>query len=169
MEFIKLYTEVCLAWVAFSAIIATLRHTLGGYLTPLQYVMFRFFVECSLIHFVTALSTVAVLDAIDSEPTAWRVSATLILVGILFYLPFHIRRRIRLGVAMPFVSKITMIGYIAIFIVLLLAVLDVWWKPSLGLMAMTFIYGMVTNTLIFMQFLGSFVVVRDDPVAAEDQ
>jgi hypothetical protein len=164
MDFIKLYTEVCLAWVAFSAIVATLRQTLGGSFTSLQYVMFRFFVECSLIHFMTALTTFAFLDVLDDEQAVWRASTVLIMAGIIFFLPFHIRRRLRLGVRMPLVSRITMVGYIALFFALSLALLEIWWKPSLGLMATTFIFGMVSNTLLFMHFLGSFVVVKDDPI-----
>lgn len=161
MDFLTLYTEVCLAWVAFAAIVATLRQALGGYFTPLQYVMFRFFVECSLIHFMTALSSVAFLAVLNNEPLAWRATSLLTLTGILFFLPFHIRRRIRLGAPMPLISRITAVGYIAFFIILILALTEIWWKPSLALIAALFIYGMVTNTLIFIQFLGSFVEVRE--------
>lgn len=161
MEFLSLYAEVCLAWVAFAAIVATLRQALGGYFTPLQYVMFRFFVECSLIHFMTALTSVAFLSVFKDEPLAWRATSLLTLTGILFFLPFHIRRRVRLGVPMPLISRITAVGYITLFIILLLALTEIWWKPSLALISAIFIYGMVTNTLIFMQFLGSFVEVRD--------
>ena len=165
MAFMNLYTEVCLAWVAFAAIVATLRQALGGYFTPLQYVMFRFFIECGLIHFMSALTTVALLDAMDDEQAAWQMSVALNLVGIVFYLPFHIRRRKRLGVPMPLVSKITTVGYVVLFFALLLALLEVWWKPSMGLLAAMYIFGMVSNTLIFIQFLGSFVVVREESTA----
>lgn len=63
--------------------------------------------------------------------------------------------------AMPLISRITAVGYIVSFIALVLALTEVWWKPSLALIAAIFIYGMVTNTLIFMQFLGAFVEVRE--------
>lgn len=122
---------------------------------------FRLFLECSLIHFLTALSSVAFLAVLKDEPLAWRATNILTLLGILFFLPFHIRRRIKLGVAMPLISRITAVGYIVSFIALVLALMEIWWKPSLALIAAIFIYGMVTNTLIFMQFLGAFVEVRE--------
>jgi hypothetical protein len=165
MEFMILYTEVSLAWVAFAAIVATLRQALGGFFTPLQYVMFRYFVECSLMYFITSLSTVAFLDAMADEQSAWQASAALSLLGLLFYLPFHIHRRVRLGVPMPLISRVTMFGYLVLLVVLLSALAELWWKPSLGIMAATFIFGMATNTLIFMQFLGSFVEVKDGSTA----
>ena len=165
MEFMILYTEVCLAWVAFAAIVATLRQALGGFFTPLQYVMFRYFVECSLMYFMTSLSTVAFLGAMADEQSAWQASAALSLIGLVLYFPFHIHRRVRLGVPMPLVSKVTTFGYLVLFVVLLSALAELWWKPSLGIMAATFIFGMATNTLIFMQFLGSFVEVKDGSTA----
>jgi hypothetical protein len=110
---------------------------------------------------MTALSSVAFLAVLKDEPLAWRATCFLIFTGILFFLPFHIRRRIRLGVPLPLISRITAIGYITFIIILLLALMEIWWKPSLALISAIFIYGMVTNTLIFMQVLVSFVEVRE--------
>jgi hypothetical protein len=161
MEFLTLYAEVCLGWVAFTAIVATLRQALGGHFTPLQYVMFRYFVESSLLFFMITLVSIGLHETLREESDAYRITVIIMLISITVYVPFHIRRRIKLGVSLPLVSLVTIIGYVILMLLLLLSLFDAWIKPTLGIVAATMIYSLGANTLIFVQFLGSFVEVKD--------
>lgn len=160
MEFLTLYAEVCLGWVAFTAIVATLRQALGGHFTPLQYVMFRYFVESSLLFFMITLVSIALHETLDEEAQSFRITVIVMLLSIAIYTPFHVHRRIRLGVSMPMISLATIIGYVVLGILLLLSLFDVWVQPTLGIIAATMVYSLGANTLIFVQFLGSFVEVK---------
>ena len=164
MEFLTLYAEVCLGWVAFTAIVATLRQALGGHFTPLQYVMFRYFVESSLLFFMITLVSIGLHETLREESDAYRITVIIMLISIAVYLPFHIRRRIKLGVSLPPVSLVTIIGYTVLMVLLMLSLFDMWIKPTLGIIAATMIYSLGANTLIFVQFLGSFVEVKDAEV-----
>ncbi|MBT8334729.1 MAG: hypothetical protein KJP19_09875 [Deltaproteobacteria bacterium] len=162
MEFLTLYAELCLAWVAFTAIVATLRQSLGGHFTPLQYVMFRYFVESSLLFFMMTLVAIALLESLSDEQQVWRATILMFAVAIATYVPFHIRRRTRLGVPLPLISLLVTAGYVIIFIILVLALLEVWFQASLVLIAITCVYSIGGNSLIFLQFLGTFVEIENE-------
>ena len=162
MEFLSLYAELCLAWVAFTAIVATLRQALGGHFTPLQYVMFRYFVESSLLFFMMTLASIALLAALNDGPRVWRITILMFTVAIALYVPFHIQRRIRLGVPLPMASLLITVGYVILFSILVLSLFGIFLRPSLMLVAATCVYSIGGNSIVFVQFLGTFVEVRDE-------
>lgn len=159
MEFLSLYAELCLAWVAFTAIVATLRQALGGHFTPLQYVMFRYFVESSLLFFMMTLASIALLESMDDEQRVWRLTIAMFSVAIATYVPFHIRRRIRLGVPLPLTSLLVTVGYSALLVILIMSLFGDFLRPSLMLVAVTCVYSIGGNSIVFIQFLGTFVEV----------
>ena len=157
MEFLSLYAELCLAWVAFTAIVATLRQALGGHFTPLQYVMFRYFVESSLLFFITTLVALALLESIPDVQQVWRITIAMQAACILTYLPFHMRRRARLGVPLPLTSLLVSIGYAIVLTMHILALLEILLEPSLQLIAAACAFSIAGNSVVFVQFLGSLV------------
>jgi len=160
MEFLSLYAELCLAWVAFTAIVATLRQALGGHFTPLQYVMFRYFVESSLLFFMISFVAISLLESLTDERQVWQITIALQAVGIVTYLPFHMRRRARLGVPLPLTSLLVSGGYATVLILHIFALLEIWLEPSLPLIAAACVFSIGGNSIIFVQFLGSFVEVN---------
>ena len=162
MEFLTLYAQLCLAWVAFTAIVATLRQALGGNFTPLQYVMFRYFVESSLLFFIMTLASIALLESMDDEQRVWQLTIAMFVVAIATYVPFHIRRRIKLGVPLPLTSLLVTVGYSVLLVILILSLLSDLWRPSLMLVAVTCVYSIGGNSIIFVQFLGTFVEVDEE-------
>jgi hypothetical protein len=161
LEFLGLYAEVALAFVAFAAIVATLRQAFGNHFSQLQYVMFRFFVESGMIYVIAAFVTLALHKLISDEQLAWRLSNYYVLANLVLYLPFHVRRRKRLGVAMPAVSLVVIIGYVVLGGMMVVAISEIWWAPSLFMIALILMWGLVGNALIFLQFLESFVYVKE--------
>ncbi len=107
------------------------------------------------------LVSIGLHETLREESDAYRITVIIMLISIAVYLPFHIRRRISLGVSLPLVSLVTIIGYAVLMVLLLLSLFDMWIKPTLGIIAATMIYSLGANTLIFVQFLGSFVEVKD--------
>lgn len=162
MEFLTLYAQLCLAWVAFTAIVATLRQALGGNFTPLQYVMFRYFVESSLLFFMMTLASIALLESIDDEQRVWQITIAMFVVAIATYVPFHIRRRIKLGVPLPLTSLMVTVGYSVLLVILVLSLVSDLLRPSLMLVAVTCVYSIGGNSIIFVQFLGTFVEVDEE-------
>jgi hypothetical protein len=152
-----LYAEVALAFVAFSAIVATLRQTTGDHFTPLQYVMFRFFIECGMIYVIIAVVSLGIHKVFPDEQLAWRLVNYYALANLLFYLPLHIRRRRKLGVKMPNVSVIVILGYLILGIILLVTATELFWQPSIVTVTLLLIWGLLGNTLIFIHFIESFV------------
>jgi hypothetical protein len=161
MEFLEKYCELSLAFVAFTTIVATFRQAHGEQFGPLQYVMFRFFVESGLIHFVSAFVPLILLYLNIEEAVVWQLGLAFILLELSLYLPYHLRRRRRLGVAMPLVSRVTTAGYVVLAAVMISALVEAWWQPSLTLLAAVLTWGLVTNGLIFVHFLGAFVEKKD--------
>ncbi|RLA48009.1 MAG: hypothetical protein DRR06_00810 [Gammaproteobacteria bacterium] len=161
MEFLGLYAEVALAFVAFAAIVATLRQAFHEHFTPLQYVMFRFFVESGMIYVANAFVSLALLKIVADKDMAWQLSIYYLLANLTIYMPFHIRRRRRLGVALPRVSLIVIAGYVILEVLMIATVSELWWQPSFTVVAVVLMWGLVGNGLIFLQFLETFVSVKE--------
>ena len=66
LDFLVLYAEITMAFVAFSTIVATLRQAFGGHLTRLQNLLFHFFVEVGFLHLMTAIVPIALLTILTS-------------------------------------------------------------------------------------------------------
>lgn len=112
--------------------------------------------------FTASLVASAMVSVVEDLDRVWFTMNLFLLVCVILYLPLHLRRRVKLGIEMPLVSKLTAVGYAIFGVVLLLALFGLGLKPSLGLFAAGLIYGIVTNTLIFMQFLGTFVAIKKE-------
>ena len=138
-------------------IVATFRQAHGERFNSLQYVMFRFFVECGLVCFTCAFIPFALFSVMSDEYLIWKVSIFVDFFLLIVYMTYHLRRRIRLGVAMPLVSKITVVGYQFIGVIMIAAFFELWLRPSLLIIVLLTSWGLITNALIFVYFLGSFV------------
>ena len=96
LDYLVLHAEITMAFVAFATIVATLRQAFGGYLTRLQNLLFRFFVEVGFLGVIMALVPIALFTTLTSELQVWRISTYAILTLTGLYLPFYLRRRIRI-------------------------------------------------------------------------
>jgi hypothetical protein len=107
------------------------------------------------------LASIALLESIDDEQRVWQLTVAMFAVAIGTYVPFHIRRRIRLGVPLPLSSLLVTVGYSVLLVILILSLIGGLWRPSLMLVAVTCVYSIGGNSIIFIRFLGTFVEVDE--------
>ncbi|MFN3232500.1 MAG: hypothetical protein ACE363_10115 [Alphaproteobacteria bacterium] len=161
IEFLVLFAEVSVAFVAFTTIVATLRQSMMGALRPLQYLLFRFFVDVGLMHFLVALIPVGLFYILEDEVNVWRITSYFILVFTACYMPNYLARRRRIDAPVPLVSLMTMVGYGVVLLIMVITVTEWFWLPSLATTTIFLLWGMCSNVAIFALFLGSFVSVAD--------
>ncbi len=159
LDFLVLYAEITMAFVAFAAIVATLRQAFGGHLTRLQNLLFHFFVEVGFLHLVIAIAPIALLTILTSEVQVWRLSTYTILISTGLYLPFYIRRRIKTEERIPWLSRLVMIGYGISIIAMIATATELYWLPSLATTTYFLVWGLISNIAIFVYFLGTFVAL----------
>ena len=157
LDFLVLYAEITMAFIAFATIVATLRQAFGEHLTRLQNLLFHYFVEVGFLHLTMAIVPIALLTILTSEVQVWRLSTYTILILTAFYLPFYIRRRKKLKERIPWVSLVVMIGYGISLIAMILTATELFWLPSLATTTYFLIWGLISNIAIFVYFLGTFV------------
>ena len=165
IEFLYLYTEVTIAFVAFATIVATLRQAFGNRLTPFQYLIFRMFVEVGLLLVFMAMIPVAIFHLFSDELIVWRVSTYLIIVSILIELPFHIRRRIRLSLPisnMSTTSRCVLVGWGISLLLMILTATETLWIPSIYTTTGFLIWGMIATAILFAEFLGDYIEVEEE-------
>ena len=62
---------------------------------------------------------------------------------------------------MPRISLVVILGYLVLGAMMTVTVMELWWQPSLFMIAMVLTWGLVGNTLIFLHFIESFVYVKE--------
>jgi len=157
LDFLVLYAEITMAFIAFATIVATLRQAFGGHLTRLQNLLFHFFVEVGFLHLTMAIVPIALLTILTSEMQVWRLSTYTILILTALYLPFYIRRRKKIKERIPWVSLLVMIGYGISIILMIVTATEWFWSPSLATTTYFLVWGLLSNIAIFVYFLGTFV------------
>lgn len=163
MDFLVIYAEISMAFVAFATIVATLRQALGKPLTPLQNQLLRFFVEIGFLLLFQAMIPIALLSIWADEADVWLLSTYTILATAALYLPFYIHRRRKIGTNIPLVSRLVMYGYGIVIVATVLTATGRFWEPSLATTTYFLLWGLFSNIVIFVYFLGTFVEIdRED-------
>lgn len=161
MNFLLVYVQLMMAFIAFSTIVATLRQAFGGRLSPLQNLLFRFYVEAGFMQLLLAIIPIALIEHWPSQQDVWLLSTYSILVLTALYLPFYVNRRRNIDVHVPLVSKMVMIGYGIAVAAMIVTAVELFWKPSLATTTYFLLWGLASNVVIFVYFLGTFVEVDD--------
>ena len=149
--------EVTIAFVAFSAIVASLRVTQGEKLTEFQNLLMHFFTESGMLNVSVALLPLVLWGFWPDEPTVARYTILYTLLATGIYLAFYVRRRIGIGAPTPWPSLLVMIGYAIWLAVLTIALTGVFWQPSLSIIAAVCFWALCSGGVIFVSFLRTFV------------
>ena len=165
LETLRVLAEVSIAFVAFSAIVASLRINLGQELSAFQRLLIHFFTEVGMLNVTIALFPLVLSSFYDDERKISAISIIYILGGILAYLAYYLRRRIRIKAPTLFLSSLVMIGYAVWVPVLVLVVTGVLWEPTLGLIQAFCLWTLISSAMIFAYFLSTFV----DPTKPQSQ
>lgn len=149
--------EVSIAFVAFSAIVASLRINLGQELSPFQRLLVHFFTEAGMLNVTVALFPLVLSSFYEDERIISVISIIYILASTLAYLTYYIGRRIRIKAPTPLLSSLVMIGFAVWEMVLVLVVTGVLWEPTLGLIQAFCLWSLISSAMIFAYFLSTFV------------
>ncbi len=94
LDTLTVLAEVTIAFVAFAAIVATLRRTFGEQLSPFQRLLTRWFIETGMLAVSIQLLPLVLAGFWQNEVTVARYSIFYTLIVSLAYLIYYIRRRI---------------------------------------------------------------------------
>ena len=149
--------EVTIAFVAFAAIIATLRLTLGKKLSPFQRLLIHFFTESGMLLVSIELLPFVLAGFWQDELLVARYTILYTLVISSSYLIHYVRRRISIKVSTPLPSLFVMIGYGIWLPVLAMAGAGFVLQPSLAIIVAYCFWALLSGAVIFVSFLASFV------------
>ncbi len=154
---LTILAEVTTAFVAFAAIVASLRVTLGKELSPFQRLLVHFFTEAGMLNVSFTLLPLVLAGFWQDELIIARFTSVYVIAGSGTYLVFYIRRRLSIKAPTPLLSLVVMIGYGIWLPLLAITVTGIYWQPSLEIIAAYCFWSLFTSVVIFASFLASFV------------
>ena len=153
--------ELTLAFIAFVAIVASLRVTSGEALTPFEILVVKFFVESGLLLFTVAVLPIVLLQF--SSDTAYVATATTwyAFLAVVAYLSFYFwRRRSVAGAPVNLLLSIVSLGWLVCAMALGISLTGAFFQPSMALLAALLIWGFCSSSLVFTSFLTRFLEGR---------
>ncbi len=157
---LSLLAELTTAFVAFSAIVASLRVTFGARLTPFQILLVQFFTVAGMLTVSVEVLPLILAGFIKEELVVARYSTYYTVVVCGGYLVIYLRQRFSISAPTPIPSIIVMAGY-AIWLPLLTVIsLGLYSQPSLAIISAVGFWGLFSSVIIFVVFLSEFI----DPI-----
>jgi hypothetical protein len=154
--------EVLIAFVAFSAIVASLKLTIGRELSAFQRLLIHFFVESGMIATMIALMPMVLWGFIPDERLVTQITGGISVVLVVAYLAWYLRRRIAIKAPTPIVSAAIIVGWCLWTPILLAVVAGYLWEPRLVMLEATAFGGLVGGGAIFASFLRTFIDPKND-------
>jgi hypothetical protein len=154
---LSLFAEILMAFVAFSAIVASLRVSFGTALTDFQKLLVQFFTVTGMLGVSVFLLPLVIAEFSDSEKTVAQYSIIYTLVCNSVYLVVYLRQRFGIGSPTPLVSALVMIGYFTWLPVLLLTAVGLIFEATLGILVAYGFWVLVSSPTIFVLFLYEFI------------
>ncbi len=161
LDTLTILAEVTIAFVAFAAIIATLRRTFGEQLSPFQRLLIHFFTETGMLAVSIELMPLVLAGFWQDELSVARYTIIFTLAASFAYLISYIRRRTKIKAPTTLPSLVVMIGYGVWLPVLAMAGAGIVLQPSLAIVVAYCYWALLSGAIIFVTFLGSFVHDED--------
>jgi len=149
--------EVTVAFVSFSSIVATIKLTIGDDLNKFQRLLIHFFTESGMLSTSVCLLPMILWKFWSNEVIVARIVSGYILLTMVPYLIWYIRRRMEVHYPTPLSSKMVIIGYFVWMPILIINTLDIIWSPTLSLISAITFWALITSAIIFVTFLSTFV------------
>jgi len=154
---LSLFAEILMAFVAFSAIVASLRVSFGAALTDFQKLLVQFFTVSGMLGVSVLILPLVISEFSDNEKTVAQYSIIYTLACTGIYLVVYLRQRFRIGSPTPLLSALVMIGYFTWLPILLLIAIGVVFEATLGVLAAYGFWVLVSSPAIFVLFLYEFI------------
>ncbi len=146
-----------MAFVALSAIVASLRVSFGAALTDFQKLLVQFFTVSGMLGVSVLILPLVISDFLDNETTIAQYSILYTLACTSAYLVVYLRQRFRIGSPTPMVSALVMVGYFTWLPVLLLIATGQVFDATLGIISAYGFWVLVSSAAIFVLFLYEFI------------
>ena len=161
MEFsfntLSLLAEVLIAFVAFAAIVSSLRVSFGEALTDFQKLLVQFFTVSGLIGTSIVLMPFVLAEFWGDEQTIARLTIIYILATSGIYLFWYLWNRIRIGAPTPIVSAFVIVGYFLWLPILVSMALGLMFTPLLGVVVAYGFWVLMSSVAIFVYILYEFI------------
>ena len=154
---LTILAEVTTAFVAFSAIVASLRVTFGQKLSQFQQLLVHFFTESGMLVVSITLLPLVLTGFWQDELIVARITTVYTFVALGTYLVFYIRRRLSINAPTTLPSLFVMIGYGIWLPLLAITAMGTFWQPSLEFITAFCFWALFSSVLIFDTFLSAFV------------
>ena len=155
-SFLELYAGLVMAFIAFATIVATLRQTSGGGVTPLQNLLVHFYVESGFLHLVLVMCALALLTVLPQD-LVWKIINYGTLASIATYMPYYLNRRRKIDAPVPLVTVLVILGYIAMALLTIVVATELIWVPSLASATIFFVWALIADIIVFVYYLSTFV------------
>ena len=154
--------EVLIAFVAFAAIVASLKLTVGRDLSPFQRLLIHFFIESGMLGTFIALLPMVLWGFLPDERLVTQISGGVTVALAVAYLAWYLRRRIAIKAPTPIVSAAIIVGWLLWTPLLVAVVSGYLWEPTLAMLEATAFLGLVGGCVIFVTFLRTFLDPQND-------
>lgn len=157
IEFLSIYSEMVLGTVAFMAIVATLRQTLGEPLTAYQYVITRFFIDVGLVLVFISVSGLGVYSVYQDIDMAWKWMSWMCLGYYAFYVPHWLKMRMKVDEPPSVTAIAVIVATAASSISLILAVFSMSNMSISTAVVLHMVVCLGSMVGVFLIFVGSFM------------
>ena len=149
--------EILTAFVAFAAIVASLRVSFGAKLSAFQKLLIQFFTVSGMVGVSILLLPLVLAEFWEDERTVALYSMLYALASSGVYLAVYLRQRFRINAPTPFVSALVMLGYAIWLPTLTLIASGLIFEITLGVIAAFGFWVLVSSVAIFVYFLYEFI------------
>ena len=119
VETLSILAEVTIAFVAFSTIVASIKLSIGGSLSPYQKLLIHYFTESSMLSLSIALLTLVLLDFFPGrEEFVAGIACAYSFITTGIYLVWYLHRRSKVDAPASVITFTIIIGYILLIVLL---------------------------------------------------
>lgn len=158
---LSILAEVLVAFVAFSAIVASIKLTIGSALERYQVLLIHFFVESGMLTASVCLMPMVLWNFIPDEVLVTRIVSAYMLVTMVAYLIWYLKRRIAVNAPTPWTSAAIIVGYFAWIPILVINIGGWVWEPRFASIEAAGFWALIAAAVVFITFLKTFLDVED--------
>jgi len=163
ISFLEIYVEICLGTTAFFAIVATLKQSLGEPLSPYQYLITRYFIDCGLLITIIVIAGLGIHATQNDSDLAWQAMSWLLMLGSGAYQMLYLKKRIALKPRPPSSKTAIIVMFSSLLAWLNLGFALAGVNPmSIPSAAVTLlVVSMAGFVAVFLIFIGSFMKIEE--------
>jgi len=166
---LEILAEVTIGFVAFSAIVATLRYSLGKKLNPFQNLLAHYFIETGMMGVSVALMPLILWGFWQDEGLVATYSLLYNFIAVAVYLLVYLNQRRKINAPNTWASLFVRAGWVVWLVVVVITLSPFLWPPSFAIIAAGVLWNLASSAIIFASFLGTFLEAGTDEERARQR